>query len=90
MRLSVFIMISDISDKLEILVPATELILGHRLISRVSVTRGNEHYHCIIVLLSSLLSLLVEVAGVGRALDLGRYGRSEGAGGEALPVKTLQ
>ena len=85
-------MISDISDKLEILVPATELILGHRLISRVSVTRGNEHYHCIIiiVLLSSLWSLLVEVAGVGRALDLGRDGRSEGAGGEALPVKTLQ
>jgi hypothetical protein len=30
-------MIGDISDKLEILVPATELILGHRLISRVFV-----------------------------------------------------
>lgn len=44
----------------------------------------------IIALLSSLLSLLVEVAGVGRALDLGRDGGSEGAGGETLPVKTLE
>ena len=50
-RLSVFIMIGDISDKLEILVPATELILGHRLISRVSVTRENGHYHWISIII---------------------------------------
>ena len=80
-------MIGDICDKLEILVPATELILGHRLISRVSVTRENDHYP---LSLSSLSSLLVEVAGVGRALNLGRDGRREGTRGEALPVKTLK
>ena len=43
-----------------------------------------------IIIIESLSSLLVEVAGVGRALNLGRDGRREGARGEALPVKTLK
>ena len=32
-------------DKLELLVPATELILRHYLVPRVSVTRDNDHHY---------------------------------------------